>query len=400
MSLSDRLLVQEALSGNKTAFGPLVERHRAMVLRLARRIVGDPADAEDIVQEACLQAFLGLARLRDPERFAAWLYGIVVNLCRMRLRRGQRQVYSLEDMDGGRVAQDFMWVEAQPSLESAYQSRELRRVVLDAIALLTPEQQIAVKRHYLDGLPLRDIGLVTGTPVGTVKARLHRARKRLRAELAQELSERIVHPQYKEEVMMVEMVVQDVVVRMGKPKDMLEADSREQPAPGTEVEREPLPPAVQPGHRVVLLKERTGERILPIWIGPHEADLIALQLAEKSPSRPLTFDLMARLLEAARVTVQRVAVSRLHEEVFYATLWVGVDGEVQELDARPSDALALALRVKSPIFVDESILSAEGVAPQNLQARLDKCLPEECKPLVPEAAGEEWQSLTEIARTG
>ncbi len=86
MDASDADLVKRVLAGDWAAFGPLVDRQRPVLLRLAQRMLGDPAEAEDVAQEVCLHAFLSLSRLRDPERFAAWLYGIAVNLCRMRLR--------------------------------------------------------------------------------------------------------------------------------------------------------------------------------------------------------------------------------------------------------------------------------------------------------------------------
>jgi len=399
MDASDADLVKRALAGDRAAFGLLVERHRSILLRLAQRMLGDPAEAEDMAQEACLHAFLSLSRLRDPERFGAWLYGIAVNLCRLRLR-ARRSTYALEDWEGGRVARGFTWAEAQPAPEAAYEIRELHAVVLNAIALLPPEQQVVVRLHYLDGLTLTEIGVLAEAPLGTVKARLHRARERLRAslaaELAQEFAERGGIPSRKEKLKMIEVVVQDVIMRVSKPKDVVEAASQEVPGPGAEDVRVPLPPdfpagqgivmlqgdekraeavakidALPPGlQRVVLLKEKNGERILPIWIGPHEGDMLKLQLVEKSAPRPLTYDLMVRLLDLAHVTVERVAVSRLHEEVFYATLWVRVEGKTHEVDARPSDALNLALRAKAPIFVAAEVMDAQAIQPNELPAKL------------------------------
>ncbi len=84
MQQHDASLVERVLAGEKAAFGPLVERHYPGALQLARRLLGEPADAADVVQEACLQAFLSLRALRNSAHFGAWLLGIVVNLCRMR----------------------------------------------------------------------------------------------------------------------------------------------------------------------------------------------------------------------------------------------------------------------------------------------------------------------------
>jgi len=394
MDASDAELVKWALSGDRAAFGVLVDRHRPRALRLASHLLSDSVEAEDAAQEACLHAFLNLSRLRDPEHFAAWLSGIVVNLCRMRLR-ARRAEYALEDWDGGRVARGFTWLEVQPSAEASYEIHELHIVVLNAIALLPSAQQAVVRLHYLDGLTLAEISVLAGAPLGTVKARLYRARERLHAELVRDFAERAVLSR-KEEPKMIEVMVQDVIMRVSKPKDVVEAASREAPGPEAVAVRAPLPPDFASGqgvvmlqgdeqkaeavtridspppgfHRVVLLKEKNGERLLPIWIGPHEGDMLKVQLAEKSAPRPLTYDLMVRLLELAHLTVERAVVSRLHEEVFYATLSVHVGGQVHEVDARPSDALNLALRVKVPIFVVPEVMEAQAVQPEALPAKL------------------------------
>ncbi len=98
--------------------------------------------------------------------------------------------------------------------------------------------------------------------------------------------------------------------------------------------------------------------------------MISLQLAGGTAPRPMTYELTARLLEALHATLERVAVSRLHEDVFYATLWVRTGDAVQEVDARPSDAFNLALRVNAPIFVAPEVMDACGVQPDKLQAKL------------------------------
>src|SRR5574341_29199 len=135
MDASDADLVKRVLAGDRAAFGPLVERQRPVLLRLAQRMLGDPAEAEDVAQEVCLHAFLSLRRLRDPGRFAAWLYGIAVNLCRLHLR-SRRSTYALEDWAGGRAAPGFVWAETQPAPETAYEIRELHTVVLKGISSL------------------------------------------------------------------------------------------------------------------------------------------------------------------------------------------------------------------------------------------------------------------------
>jgi RNA polymerase sigma factor (sigma-70 family) len=343
-------------------------------------MLGSAAEAEDVAQEACLQAFLGLEQLRDTERFASWLYGIAVNLSRLRLRTRWRE-FSLETWDGGRRVEGFTWADIQPSAEAAYEVRELHNIVLNAIAALPAGQQAAVQLHYFDGLTLSEIGVLIGAPVGTIKARLHRARHRLSAELLPQAAERERLHSRKETTTMIEMRVQDVLARLrlkeGKPED-------------------------HPTHkRIVILKEHPGERILPIWIGPFEGEFIAWLLAEKPAIRPMTYDLMARLLSTAQMSLERVAITRLHEEIFYATLRVQAGGTPHEIDARPSDAIVLALRVKAPIFAAEEVLEKEGVSPEAHQARLAGgwSRRQEDDQAFPEWAGVGWRSVPELIRS-
>jgi bifunctional DNase/RNase len=112
---------------------------------------------------------------------------------------------------------------------------------------------------------------------------------------------------------------------------------------------------------VVILKETGRERYLPIWIGPWEASAIAMRLQGLTPERPLTHDLFAQTLEAVDARVSRVVISDLADETFHARLIVVRDGREGEVDARPSDALALAVRVGAPIFAVPSVLDQAGL---------------------------------------
>jgi len=114
-------------------------------------------------------------------------------------------------------------------------------------------------------------------------------------------------------------------------------------------------------NRVVLLKETSGDRYLPIWIGEFEAHAIAMELQGVDAPRPLPYDLMRTLLTELGGTVERVVVSDLSMDVFYARIVVAVGGRTIELDSRPSDAIALAVRSGSSIFVEDSVMDRAGV---------------------------------------
>ncbi|MCS7255106.1 MAG: bifunctional nuclease family protein [Thermomicrobium sp.] len=114
-------------------------------------------------------------------------------------------------------------------------------------------------------------------------------------------------------------------------------------------------------HRVVLLKEVHGDRHLPIWIGPFEAEAIAMALQGMTPARPLPYDLLRTVIDELGAEIREVAVTDLSQEIFYARIVLTVNGRTIEIDSRPSDAIALAVRAKVPIYVDESVMDRAGV---------------------------------------
>jgi hypothetical protein len=113
---------------------------------------------------------------------------------------------------------------------------------------------------------------------------------------------------------------------------------------------------------IVILKDVAGETVLPIWVGVYEANAIALEMEKVSTPRPMTHDLIKNVLTGLETQVYKVVVTELREETFYAVIWLERGGEVISVDSRPSDALALALRVDCPIFVDEVVLKNSKLA--------------------------------------
>jgi uncharacterized protein len=113
--------------------------------------------------------------------------------------------------------------------------------------------------------------------------------------------------------------------------------------------------------RVVILKEKESDRYLPIWIGPAEADAIAVRLQEVAVARPLTHDLLRSVIDSLGASVDYVIVNDLSNDTFFARIMLQIDGRVMEIDSRPSDAIALAVRVQVPIYADESVLEKAGV---------------------------------------
>lgn len=113
--------------------------------------------------------------------------------------------------------------------------------------------------------------------------------------------------------------------------------------------------------RVVILKQKDGDRYLPIWIGPHEADAIAVKLQDVSVSRPMTHDLLEKVIAAMGGALRHIVVTDLQNDTFYAKLTLDANGDSMEVDSRPSDAIALAVRSKVPIYVEETVLEKAGI---------------------------------------
>jgi bifunctional DNase/RNase len=110
---------------------------------------------------------------------------------------------------------------------------------------------------------------------------------------------------------------------------------------------------------IIILRDKDGQRVLPIWVGVSEANAIALQIENVTTPRPMTHDLLKNVIEDLKATVKKIVVSELKENTFYALIYLEVPAEgIVAIDSRPSDAIALALRAKAPIFVEEEVIDS------------------------------------------
>ncbi len=107
---------------------------------------------------------------------------------------------------------------------------------------------------------------------------------------------------------------------------------------------------------IVILRDKEGQKVLPIWVGIFEANAIALQIENISTPRPMTHDLLRNVIQDLKASVQKVVVCDLQDNTFYALIYLALDGTTLAVDARPSDAIALALRTRAPIFVEETVI--------------------------------------------
>jgi bifunctional DNase/RNase len=123
---------------------------------------------------------------------------------------------------------------------------------------------------------------------------------------------------------------------------------------------------------IVVLKDDATESVLPIWVGVPEANAIALEIEKVTTPRPMTHDLLKNLLVGLETAVRKVVVTELRDETFFAVIWLERDGQIISIDSRPSDALALALRMDCPIFVEEEVLKTSKVVSVSEPATADE----------------------------
>jgi RNA polymerase sigma factor (sigma-70 family) len=336
MRLSDEAIIERCLEGDGNAFSQLVEKYQNAVYGLCYHIVGNFADAQDLTQETFVRAYLDLPRMRDRSKFASWLHRITANTCKMWLRdRKGTDDLPLEAVD--QAERDFAH---GGSPQDRAEAEELRLSITEAIASLSEKNRLAVTLYYIDGLSYDEIGDFLSLSTSAVKSRLHRARTQLKEELISMVEDNFDKHKLPEDFP--EKVIQEVEIKMVKM-------GKDQDAP------------------IVILQNKAEEgELLPIWIGMFEALAIITKL-ENQPTlaRPQTHDLMANMLKELGMKVVRVVVTDLKESTYYARITIQTDGKLKEIDARPSDSIALALRTGAPIFVAKSVLSESGIRPDD-----------------------------------
>jgi RNA polymerase sigma factor (sigma-70 family) len=338
----DAALVELTLDGQPEAFEPLLLRYYSSVVRLCWRLLGDTLAAQDIAQEAALQSFLNLAHLHEPRRFGAWLHAIAANLARMALRR---RTLSLDAADEG-APLAVLWTARLPTPEEAHAAREVHDAIIAALNELSAVNREAVIGYYLEGYSYVELADLLGVPVSTIKGRLFFGRRQLRQALMP-VADEVLMPdrRARKEPQMTTPELVEVKIDSIRSEQIVigNADS-------------PTP------HRVVVLRDQRAGRILPMWIGPWEADAIEMALQGQQTARPMTHDLALRLLESLGAQVQRVVMTKLAESTFYAEVTLVQGQQQRQVDARPSDALALAARVDAPIYAAQSLLDTTSGA--------------------------------------
>lgn len=326
---TDAELVALARTGKREAFGFLVERYQPMVGRIIMGMIANQEIARELAQEAMLQAFLSLDNLRDATRFKNWLYGITLNTCRRHLQDQKTNVLSLEAIIGGiHHPEQLFPLDDIIDPQRVAEEHELHQVVYQAIQCLSPKDREATLLFYYEQLTLQEIAALLAVSVVAIKGRLHRARKQLRVHLSTlytDINSSQNSQQQKRSKHMQQVTIEAV-----------------RSHPDTD-------------QHIVVLKDAT-ERHVVIWIGKAEAMTIAEGLHGLSPQRPMTAHLMANVFKATGIQLAEARIETLKDEIFYAILKLRHNGKDYEIDARPSDALSLAVLLNCPIYVAEEVI--------------------------------------------
>jgi RNA polymerase sigma-70 factor, ECF subfamily len=181
---SDLELVSLSQQGNKAAFSQLVLRYQPMMQRLATRVLYNRDLAQELVQEAMLQAYLSLEKLNDRTRFKSWLYGIVLNVCRNDLRRRKVMCFSIETMVGNWLDEPLAIAANSPDPQLVAEQEELQTALLEAVDTLSPKNRSAILLFYHQQCSLQEVANRLNISVSAVKGRLHKSRHQLREQLS------------------------------------------------------------------------------------------------------------------------------------------------------------------------------------------------------------------------
>jgi RNA polymerase sigma-70 factor, ECF subfamily len=322
VDISDGDLVRLARDGDPVAFRLLVERYQAMVRARASGLSHNRSDVDDIVQESFLQAFVALDRLRDPDRFAGWLAGIVVNVSR-NLQRRPGPVLLPEWPEPLHPAA----ADAVPSADDLDRAAALRAAVAD----LPAGQRRAVALYYYADQPADQIG----ESPGAARASLHKARLRLRGYIAEHRPDLI-----------------PVASRRTRMTSVRIARAEHRPARARQ-------PHVRVPSYLVVLADDAGRRELPIWLLAFDRQRLQplLERDQAGPALAATADdLTAELLRAADTRVSGVDIDELGPEVAAARIRLASPAGPQQVTARLAEGLAIAIATGAPLRVADAVM--------------------------------------------
>lgn len=308
---------EAAARGDRRAFVALLTRHRGLVRRVCTRFERDRWEAEDLEQEVWLEAWLAIKRLENPAKFAAWLQGVTVNVGRRWQRRNRRLIGAAAGSSNASRTRVEPRNLAPRSVASA-----------NGYERLSPRDRRLLQLKYDARLTYADMARELDTTIPGIRSALYRARRNVRREPV--TTDRSLTMASTAEITSLELIT-------------IERGDGER----------------RPSGVIKLRDVSSGKHIAMVW-DEDAVRLAADALAEQNPKRPMTHDLTGALLRAAGANVENVEISRLTGEIFFATVRLVTERGGIDVDARPSDAINLAIRANARILVSRDVIAAAG----------------------------------------
>ena len=339
---TDALLVIRALADDKQAFNLLIERYQAMALFLALRYTGDREAARDLVQEALLQAYLSLHRLREPARFKSWFYGIVLNLCRSWIR---------ERMSTPAI-QDFSYVynkalEADP--QEVVEEHELHQILREAVDILSPNNRAVALLFYYEDFSIQSIASLLGISQTAVRNRLLKGREQLRTHLKTLYPDMLITtPRQYRRTVMIPMIL--ARVQQKTRTTVVLVDELQQKA--------------------LLLSFMTERDLFS------EMRMFSSTQERVASTEPPTAEFIMNILQALHGVLEVIEIDTLQADILYTRVKLhGPDSVQQNIKARLETTLPLVIALQCPILVAQDVLERQGIKladfGQTLEQQLD-----------------------------
>lgn len=330
--VTDAILVTRALADDTQAFTQLIERYQMMALFIAQRYAGNHEIAQELMQEALLQAYLSLHRLRDPARFKSWFYGIVLNLCRSWVR----EQVNIPDMQDLQLSHGEL-CEADP--QQIIEESELCEVLREAVAVLSPNNRAVALLFYYEDRSIQSIASVLCISPTAVRNRLLKGREQLRAHLRTQYPDIPVKTprHYRRRTTMVPMTL----ARVQQQEKLLRT--------------------------TVVLVDKPRQQALVLWFMTERDFSSRMRMftsaqQKAAAAEPLTTDFIMNILQTLHGTLDGVEIATLQADILYARVKLrDSDGTQQRIKARLENALPLVIESHCSIDVAEEVLERQGI---------------------------------------
>ena len=313
-------LIDKVIEGDKIAYSSLFYGHYNYCFAKALKIIGDSDVAKDLVQESFIEAYFCIGNLKDKSAFKPWLGGIVKNVCKNYLRIHSRQFKSLKQ-----------YVECQHDIE-AQEDGKIIEIITQAIGTLSKPSGDIIFAFYYDGKSILDISSEFGITPALTKVSIHRARKELKAIIEKTSGVEYYKTYHKNKKAMKQVKIIDLIPSSNDLKAW-----------------------------IIALHEEELNLVLPIVITTELAAAMAAGIKGIVLSRPLTHHLLAEVLSTNGIQPESACITNIENGIYHSVLKVKGQHGLQEYDARPSDAINIAIRFGCPIFVSQAVIKKAGI---------------------------------------